>query len=635
MNGNIGEIFSKVVVDATSGVATLQSVSQESQKTTQSLSRVEKGSDNVGKSFEKNTLTTREMRQGFSALIAIGAAFSTIMVASIVSFSSSMQDGKSAINEFKDAIGITKSALGESLAPVLRELVDAVTPFILAFASFVKNNPEVVQQFVKTGIAIGGLMVVIGTVGRLMLEFAHIGELVAGVIGMIGASSAIALLPVIAIGAAIAFLIGRNIYEQLKKTIEGFTDFKLGGVSAMKEVNKAAQDAADRINQVKDAIKAENDSFNQQLNEIINRRKQQLEENKKQLEKEEYDFKKHQEDLLKNYKQNTDNQKLENQSRIKDLEKTMQMTLIIGSETYEEDKKNFMQLIDDEIEAGNKKLEELTTIYENDTKAAKDEYDEKTNVLKAKIAEDEKLFQTHFDQIKNMLQVEVDDEITILNKNHAKKLADLQSQLAKTNAAYANSFDNIEGEYAKLGDFFEKNPLEIDLGGALNQAGVDIGNFLIKIGTGLSSGFLKIIGEIAKAISTVIRSALGNTIADKLGISTSKQIDETVNALTSGISKWMETGQLPGFTLPKMDLTRGGGGNKTGWAKYFANGVDNFEGGLAMVGERGPEMVRLPGGSDVIPNEKLGPSIVNNNVFNYTEDLNVFNARLNYMLKRY
>ena len=39
----------------------------------------------------------------------------------------------------------------------------------------------------------------------------------------------------------------------------------------------------------------------------------------------------------------------------------------------------------------------------------------------------------------------------------------------------------------------------------------------------------------------------------------------------------------------------------------FANGVTNFSGGLAMVGENGPELVDLPGGSNVYPNGK-GPS---------------------------
>ena len=38
----------------------------------------------------------------------------------------------------------------------------------------------------------------------------------------------------------------------------------------------------------------------------------------------------------------------------------------------------------------------------------------------------------------------------------------------------------------------------------------------------------------------------------------------------------------------------------------FARGVENFAGGLALVGERGPELVNLPSGSDVIPNNQIG-----------------------------
>ena len=41
----------------------------------------------------------------------------------------------------------------------------------------------------------------------------------------------------------------------------------------------------------------------------------------------------------------------------------------------------------------------------------------------------------------------------------------------------------------------------------------------------------------------------------------------------------------------------------------FAEGTDYAPGGIAMVGERGPELVNLPQGSQVIPNHKLGQSI--------------------------
>ena len=51
----------------------------------------------------------------------------------------------------------------------------------------------------------------------------------------------------------------------------------------------------------------------------------------------------------------------------------------------------------------------------------------------------------------------------------------------------------------------------------------------------------------------------------------------------------------------------------------FATGVQNFGGGLAVVGERGPELVNLPRGSDVIPNGQMssaggGQTTININV---------------------
>lgn len=41
------------------------------------------------------------------------------------------------------------------------------------------------------------------------------------------------------------------------------------------------------------------------------------------------------------------------------------------------------------------------------------------------------------------------------------------------------------------------------------------------------------------------------------------------------------------------------------WFPGFAKGVTNFSGGVALVGENGPEIVELPGGSNVIPHHKV------------------------------
>lgn len=53
----------------------------------------------------------------------------------------------------------------------------------------------------------------------------------------------------------------------------------------------------------------------------------------------------------------------------------------------------------------------------------------------------------------------------------------------------------------------------------------------------------------------------------------------------------------------------GGSSKKDKGLPQFAMGVQNFGGGLAIVGERGPEVVNLPTGADVIPNHKVMQSI--------------------------
>lgn len=56
----------------------------------------------------------------------------------------------------------------------------------------------------------------------------------------------------------------------------------------------------------------------------------------------------------------------------------------------------------------------------------------------------------------------------------------------------------------------------------------------------------------------------------------------------------------------------------------FATGVTNFQGGLAVVGERGPELVNLPAGSDVIPAGKTA-QVLNSS----TKSITIQNVNLN------
>jgi hypothetical protein len=53
----------------------------------------------------------------------------------------------------------------------------------------------------------------------------------------------------------------------------------------------------------------------------------------------------------------------------------------------------------------------------------------------------------------------------------------------------------------------------------------------------------------------------------------------------------------------------------------FAEGVQNFSGGLAVVGERGPELVNLPRGSNVTPNNQMGNAAGKQVTINQTNNI--------------
>lgn len=76
---------------------------------------------------------------------------------------------------------------------------------------------------------------------------------------------------------------------------------------------------------------------------------------------------------------------------------------------------------------------------------------------------------------------------------------------------------------------------------------------------------------------------------------------EAAQQLISTLAKMAIQGAVGGLNISGLF-----GGLFSGSVPGFANGTDFAPGGMAMVGERGPELVNLPRGSQVIPNHRLG-----------------------------
>ena len=100
---------------------------------------------------------------------------------------------------------------------------------------------------------------------------------------------------------------------------------------------------------------------------------------------------------------------------------------------------------------------------------------------------------------------------------------------------------------------------------------------------------------------TSVRNAIHSAVESITGTK-----DPIINGLISMLIEQVLLKPIADM-LSKSMSGLGGGGIFSFLSKIplFANGTNYAPGGLAIVGERGPELINLPGGSQVIPNHKL------------------------------
>jgi len=93
----------------------------------------------------------------------------------------------------------------------------------------------------------------------------------------------------------------------------------------------------------------------------------------------------------------------------------------------------------------------------------------------------------------------------------------------------------------------------------------------------------------------------GNSIVDNL----TGMLDDALDAAQKAVKKFNDIASFGINTAADSVAGAFGGGSTKFSFPGFASGVDNFAGGMAIVGENGPELVNLPRGSDVYPNSAL------------------------------
>lgn len=113
---------------------------------------------------------------------------------------------------------------------------------------------------------------------------------------------------------------------------------------------------------------------------------------------------------------------------------------------------------------------------------------------------------------------------------------------------------------------------------------------------------LKELNSVSATLGSALSTAFGDAIVD------GKNLNDVMSSLLKTLEKAAINSIFTSFFNPKS------AGGLSGFASIlkgvglpgFASGTDNAPGGLAIVGEKGPELVNLPRGSKVTPNALIG-----------------------------
>lgn len=131
----------------------------------------------------------------------------------------------------------------------------------------------------------------------------------------------------------------------------------------------------------------------------------------------------------------------------------------------------------------------------------------------------------------------------------------------------------------------------------------------IKIPFLIAEMLAKVVGMIASINWGAVWSGLWNFLTGLWGRITNgfrDMINNLAHLNWGDIGKGIANGVIGMIEGAINGALKGLSGAKSIHLPRFASGVTNFAGGLAVVGERGPEVVQLPQGSNVIPNNKAG-----------------------------
>lgn len=387
--------------------------------------------------------------------------------------------------------------------------------------------------------------------------------------------------------------------KQTQAVNDGFAKQAEGSSKKAQKIKKDLEEETEKFN---DEMEKRNKRFDENLTDMIFAHLDKVAKLKSDLEDENKDFAQKMRERTDNFKQSMDEMKASHEERIAGLKDTLE----------------------EEKEANQEKTSELQASLDKELAKGKNASKTKIQMLQEEIAETNKAFekkatdlQASMDQedLKYQQQVakatERDAAETLrMQQEHEKRVNDTQASLDKENAILTSHQDLVnavkdkarEDDITRLVRQHNEENIEADKQHQKRMA--DIVTQGTSEGAAGAAAFnaeqFKGLEELKSTMDQGTKD-MGAKILENM-ISSAKEAGSNwiKNFINSIREKAQQLQKFGGGAIPGL----GAGINAMASLPQLATGMDNFPGGMALVGERGPEIVNLPSGSDVYSNEK-------------------------------
>ncbi len=578
------------------------------------------------------------------------------------------------LSRLSTSIFFAQSALGKALEPTVVSLINMIAPLTLSLTQWIDNNRELASSIMVKALSIGLLITVMAALGAILpMLLSGLGAFVTvitfattSIMGLVAALSVFLigrkfvepikrLFDVIKTGATKA----KNSYKEIQDAIR-----ESGVVVDRTQEGMTAKQDQETAKRMKDVNK-ETRNFTERMHDWAKSHYKSIGDMKEDLKGLKDDYTEKMAKIAADFANKREEMSISHARTTEDIKKDLAEELALGLRADKEKIADLRLRLKRENEDYARAKEKDEETNKEQTESTTEQYEERANKLAEKLAEEETLYNKHWSILEEMRNTAVDDEIERMIRAKNEAIAGIneragaetsasndileatKSNFAELSEAWVARFDEIKTSLTEGTGEIKKELLDIvgEFGTAFKEVNDIVGpifGFFIDHWKKILSLFLLVKAvQMGIAIHGVV-TALGLTLVPMASLTAgfavlsaitltglltalglvaiaAHKINSEISDAYEGASQAEVSSTQMQYDLIERARAKKAAGDIDGYNRIMDSLKNRATGGwtspmeTTLVGERGPEIVNLPGGSRITPNNEMGGITININ----------------------